>query len=595
MAKINVGNKQVLAIFWRAIRQHKAVLFLILLTIIFVSAVDIFVPIFYKRFFDIISGGGAPAAIAPQLVRVIFIILLFNIATWVGYRFITFADSYFVSHVSAKLKQQAFAYLMQHSYAFFTNNFVGSLVQKVNRLGRSFEAITDKIYWSLLPLLIRIIGATIVLWFINPTMAQIMLAWAIMFLLFNAIFAAWKIKYDIKRAAADSKTTGFLADAITNHNTLHLFTGLGFEQAGYKKVTEEQRDITYFNWKLEAGAEAVQATFFIAVEFILFYYAIGKWQAGLVTVGTFVLLQSYLLSLIIRIWDFGKIIRNMYESFADAREMAEILYLPHQVRDLSDAKKLSVAKGEARFKNVGFRFNHGREVFKDFNLLIKPGEKIALVGPSGSGKSTIVKLLFRFYDVGSGAILIDKQDISCVTQESLRQNLSLVPQDPILFHRTLRENIRYGRRDASDEEVGEAARLAHCTEFIKGMPDGFNTYVGERGIKLSGGERQRVAIARAMLKNAPILVLDEATSSLDSHSESLIQDALTKLMKGKTTIVIAHRLSTIRKMDRILVIDKGKIIAQGKHNELIAQKGSLYNKLWTLQAGGFLPEEEEED
>ena len=228
----------------------------------------------------------------------------------------------------------------------------------------------------------------------------------------------------------------------------------------------------------------------------------------------------------------------------------------------------------------------------DLNLYIRAGEKVALIGPSGAGKSTFVKLLLRLYDVGSGAVKIDGQDIREVTQESLRGNLSLVPQDPILFHRTLLENIQYGRREADEAEVREAARLAHCDEFALSLPLKYDTYVGERGIKLSGGERQRVAIARAILKNAPILILDEATSSLDSHSESLIQDALDKLMKGKTVFVIAHRLSTIRKMDRIIVIEKGAVIEEGSHDELLRNDSSLYKKLWDLQAGGFIQEDE---
>ncbi len=224
--------------------------------------------------------------------------------------------------------------------------------------------------------------------------------------------------------------------------------------------------------------------------------------------------------------------------------------------------------------------------------MIAPGEKIALVGPSGAGKSTITKLLLRLYDINSGAIEIDGQNIAEVTQESLRNAIAFVPQEPVLFHRTLMENIRYGRRDATDAEVIDAAKKAHCHEFIAALPEGYNTYVGERGIKLSGGERQRVAIARAILKDAPILVLDEATSSLDSESEHLIQDALEVLMRGKTVIVIAHRLSTIMKMDRIVVLEGGQVVAEGTHEELL-QQGGLYHKLWSIQAGGFIVDEED--
>jgi len=280
-------------------------------------------------------------------------------------------------------------------------------------------------------------------------------------------------------------------------------------------------------------------------------------------------------------------IKDLYESFADAEEMVEILNTPHDIKDAPGAAALRVTNGQIQFRDVSFSFHETREVLHKINLTVNSHEKIALIGPSGAGKSTIVKLLFRLYDVSDGSVLIDGRPINRVTQESLHANLSLVPQDPILFHRSLMENIRYGRRNATNKEVVEAARLAHCVDFIEELPNKYETFVGERGIKLSGGERQRVAIARAILKNAPILVLDEATSSLDSRSEMLIQDALKKLMKGKTVIVIAHRLSTIRQMDRIVVFEKGRIIDTGTHEELLA-KGGLYNQLWNLQAGGFL-------
>ena len=301
-----------------------------------------------------------------------------------------------------------------------------------------------------------------------------------------------------------------------------------------------------------------------------------------------------------QLWNFTRVIRQAYQAYADAKEMVEILLLPHEIKDAPEAKELIMGKnlpagrqGEINFQDLTFAFNETRQVLKSINLIIKSGEKVALVGSSGAGKTTFVRLLLRLYSPTSGKILIDGTDISEVTQESLRKNVSLVPQDPILFHRTLAENIGYGKRDAARKEIEVVAKLAHCDEFVKNLPQGFETYVGERGIKLSGGERQRVAIARAILKNAPILVLDEATSSLDSHSEMLIQDALATLMSGKTVIVIAHRLSTIQKMDRIIVVDNGNILEEGSHNDLLSKEGSLYRKLWELQAGGFLKEEDE--
>ncbi|MEK7118325.1 MAG: ATP-binding cassette domain-containing protein, partial [Patescibacteria group bacterium] len=299
-----------------------------------------------------------------------------------------------------------------------------------------------------------------------------------------------------------------------------------------------------------------------------------------------------------QLWSFSRIVRDVYESFADAKEMAEIMLTPHEITEATDAQTIDRAKGEIRFEHVSFGYlpevsiktgqaGKPEGIVNDFSATIKAGERVAIVGPSGAGKSTIVKLLFRFYDPTKGVIRIDGIPVEKLAITSLRQTLSLVPQDPVLFHRSLIENIRYGRHDATDKEVLAAATLAHCDEFITTLPAKYETLVGERGIKLSGGERQRVALARAFLRNAPVIVLDEATSSLDSESERHIQDALALLMKGRTTLVIAHRLSTIRSMDRIIVMDKGRIVEDGSHDEFLS-RGGLYAKLWALQQGGFI-------
>lgn len=557
------------------------------------TVLELIVPLYYKEFFNILTGTIPSSARAADLLRVLFLILGLNSVMWVIFRFTTFANDYFQPKVMADLLQTAYAYLQRHSYGFFANRFVGALVRKVTKLSRAFAVFADRTYWNLYPLMIRVFGATIILYVFNHTIAYILLAWTILFVVINYLFSKWKLKYDTQRSAKDTETTATLADALTNQVNIQLFNGYGYELGRFKKVTRELQRLQTFTWNLGSVIEAVQAGLFIAVEFLLMYFAIRFWQRGELTVGDFVLIQSYLLGLINRLWDVGRHIRDLYESFADAEEITEIMNTPHEIRDIPKALPLKVTAGKIEFKEVNFSFHQTRRVLKDLNLTIAPGEKIALIGPSGAGKSTLVKLLLRFHDLDSGKILIDGQVVHKVTQESLRANLSLVPQEPILFHRTLRENIRYGRQSATDEEVLTAARLAHCDEFIAELPQKYETFVGERGIKLSGGERQRVAIARAILKNAPILVLDEATSSLDSHSEALIQDALRTLMKGKTVIVIAHRLSTIRQMDRIVVLENGVIREEGTHETLLGRK-SLYKHLWELQAGGFLPESEGE-
>ncbi len=579
--------------FWQGMRYHKLALISAVSGVIVSQIFGVIVPIYYKQFFDVLNTATLSVdARSALMIHIIVLILVLHGIVWLAFRISTFSQTHFQALVIGKLKQQAFDYMIDHSYAFYANNFTGSLVQRVNRFARAFEVLSDRVIYDILPIGVQLAGMAIVLWYINPLITEMLIIWTLIFIAFNYFFSRWKLKYDIKRAALDSFTTGVLSDAITNQNTIQLFTGVSAESGYFRDVTNDQARLTRFAWNLQNVVDTVQSLLIFGIEFLMFYFAIRYWREGLLTVGTFVLIQVYLIGLGGRLWDFSRVIRSMYEASADAKEMVDILKLPHEVKDMPRAGRLSVPKGEVRFENVGFTFEGNRAVLADLNLTIAPGEKVALVGPSGAGKSTFVKLLLRLYDVTSGRILIDGADIRTVKQESLRENLSLVPQDPILFHRTLLENILYGRREAGDSEALAAARLAHCDEFALSLPDGYGTYVGERGIKLSGGERQRVAIARAILKSAPILILDEATSSLDSHSESLIQDALDKLMKDKTVIVIAHRLSTIKKMDRILVIEKGKIVEEGSHDELLRNDYSLYTKLWKLQAGGFIVRDE---
>lgn len=583
-----MSNFDVLRAFWRGAKPNWFSMLVIFFGICFARVIEVVVPIYYKKFFDTLSAIGTPDEKAPVLIHIVVLIFCLNMGIWAGYRLTTFVITYFQSTVMARLRQQAFDYMINHSHAFYANSFNGSLVQRVNRFARASDVVMDRLIFSVIPLAIQMTGTAVILWFNNKLITVILVFSAFAFLVFNYFFALWKMKYDAERAAMDSFTTGVLSDAISNQNTIQLFTGVKAESANFKKVTNDQARITRFTWDMNAVLELVLSFLIFAIEFLLFYFAIQYWRDGVISVGTFVLIQVYLLGLGSRLWDFSRVIRDLNEAFTDAREMVEILKKPHDIKDKKNAIQLVVPKGEVRFNTVGFGFSDSRQVLHDVSLAIMPGEKVALIGPSGAGKSTFVKLLLRLYDVSSGAILIDEQDIRDVTQESLRKNVSLVPQDPILFHRTLLENIRYGKEGATESEALEAAKLAHCDEFALGLSLGYNTYVGERGVKLSGGERQRVAIARAILKNAPILVLDEATSSLDSHSESLIQDALDKLMKGKTVVVIAHRLSTIRKMDRIIVIEKGRVIEEGNHDELLKNDSSLYKKLWNLQAGGFV-------
>ncbi|MBI5913532.1 ABC transporter ATP-binding protein [Candidatus Azambacteria bacterium] len=590
----NISSRAVFTAFWRGISPYKWPFFVSIFGFIVGMTVNVFVPILYKEFFDVLSTSIDKGIAVPSLVRIVVYVAALHGLSFVLYRGGLFLYNTSTSKIMARLRQDAFNYMMLHSYGFFASNFTGSLVQRVNRFSRSFERIADTIAFNVISLVIAVVGAIAVTLVVVPAIALIIVLWIAIFVPFHILFARWKQKYDVLVAAADSKTTGVLADSITNQNAITLFTGYQHEVDYFKTVTEDQAKRARFSWNLGAGVEMVQMLLVYAVEFAVFYYAIFFWQKGEITIGVFVLAQAYIIGLSQQLWGISRVMRDFYEGMADSREMVDIFSLPYEVKDTPHAAPLVVSSGAIAFKNVSFNFNETRTVLHDITTDIQAGEKIALVGPSGAGKTTFIRLILRMYDPTKGAISIDGQDIKTVTQESLHAHVSLVPQDPVLFHRTLMENIRYGRRDATDEEVMRAAKLAHCDEFIDQLPEKYGTFVGERGIKLSGGERQRVAIARAILKNAPILILDEATSSLDSHSESLIQDALDTLMRRCTTIVIAHRLSTIRKMDRIVVMEHGTIREEGTHDELIKKEGSLYQKLWQLQVSGFMQEEGEE-
>lgn len=543
-------------------------------------------PLYMKQLFNIIAAGHPSSATESQLFALVAIIAGISVIGWAAQRAQTYSIVYLEANAMAHLYARAFDYLMRHSYQFFVSRFTGTLTRRVGRFAASFETILDSVILNFFPTIFFAVGAVGVLFLRNHVLGIALGAWVVIFVLFQMFVARLRQPLRVARAEADSKVSGTLADAVANQNTIALFSGTEHEAGLFGSAVEVWRKATTRSWTADEYIWSIQGFLMVVINIGLLYGAVIYWQKGMLTVGDFVLIQSYLLGLFGQLMGINYTIRRFYDAYADAVEMVEILDMPHEVRDVPNAPAISVKEGEIAFKNVEFYFQKDRPVLADFDLAIPSHQKLALVGPSGAGKTTITKLLLRLYDVMGGAIEIDGQNIARVTQDSLREAVAFVPQEPILFHRTLMENIQYGKRNATKEEVIAAAKKAHCHEFIDALPDKYDTYVGERGVKLSGGERQRVAIARAILKNAPILVLDEATSSLDSESEALIQDALDTLMKGKTVIVIAHRLSTIMRMDRIVVIEAGKVVAEGTHDDLLKQ-GGLYKKLWSIQAGGF--------
>jgi ATP-binding cassette subfamily B protein len=563
--------------------------------IITLIACDMITPLIYRQFFNQLAIDPihqATRASTKEIYHTIFLLAIVSGISWTGWRACVKALQYYESRTMKDLTDYCFKYLQNHSHRFFTENFSGSLVKRVNRFASAFEVIADQATFDMGQTALRIVCIVAILFWRNRTIGWVFLVWTVIFVTFNIFFAMWKMPFDLARAEMDTKVTARLSDTITNATNLKLFAGIDREVDQFKDITDTHQRARYKSWDLSWYSEGIQGLSIRALEIIVLVMAVRYWLRGMLTIGDFILLRSYLSNLTENVRQVGQNIRRIYESIADANEMTEILLTSHEVTDDEHAAVLTVPKGAVEFRDVHFSYVESAHLtLQNFTLKIKHGERVGIVGPSGGGKSTILKLLVRLHDINDGAILIDNQDIALVTQSSLHQNIAYVPQDPILFHRTLMENIRYARADASDGEVVKAAKFAHCHEFISDFPAGYMTLVGERGVKLSGGERQRVAIARAILMNAPILVLDEATSSLDSESENFIQDSLSKLFVGRTVIAVAHRLSTIRKMDRIVVVKDGAIAEEGSHDLLLKIEDGLYRRLWDLQSMDLLPDE----
>ena len=588
----HVGSHSVLGIYTKETLKHPWLFGTVIFGTLLMQAADLASPLYLRTFFNTLVLHAPSATIVHSLEITLAIILGIQLIDWLSTRIQVFSIMYLESRVMSNLYADSFSYLLEHSYHFFSTQFTGTLTRRVSKFAGAYETLFDSIMMQFAPTALFVAGAVIILFIRNHTLGLILGGWAIVFVVFQLFVAKLRQPLREARAVEDSRMTGGLSDAISNQTTVTLFSGREFENSRFATAIKSWRSATMRSWNADEWIWAGLGLLIVGINIGMLYGAVIFWQQGLLTIGDFVLIQAYLITTFQQLLGINRNLRRFYDGFADANEMVEILNTPHGVQDAPKSPPLSITKSAISFKDVGFYFHEDRPILDGFNLTIAPSEKVALVGSSGAGKSTITRLLLRFYDVKSGAIEIDGQNISKVTQNSLRDAIAFVPQEPILFHRSLIENIRYGKRDATDEEVIEAAKKAHCHEFISGFPDGYETFVGERGVKLSGGERQRVAIARAILKNAPILVLDEATSSLDSESESFIQDALAVLMEGKTVITIAHRLSTIMKMDRIVVVDGGKIVAEGSHEKLLEDTAGLYHKLWSIQAGGFIADEE---
>jgi ATP-binding cassette subfamily B protein len=488
------------------------------------------------------------------------------------------------------MQERIFDLLTKHSLGFHANTFSGALVTQVNRFTNAYITITDNFVIVILKMLTNVLIAIVVIAFFSPSIALAMLTWTVVFTGLNIYLTKRRIHLSKSAAASDSILTAHLADAFGNISAVKAFSREHDEVRMHRDKAEDRARKRYVAWIRAIKNDMFLGAMMIILQLGILAMSVSAVMNNSISIGILLLIQVYITQLMAELWGLSTLSRTLEQSLSDAEELTEILDEKIEVTDPPRPEPVRIGKGGIRFDDVNFTHSDSKEedvLFHGFTLHIKPGEKIGLVGQSGSGKTTLTKLLLRFSDIDSGAITIDGQDIRHIKQEDLRAHIAYVPQEPALFHRSLAENIAYGKPGATGEEIREAAHKANASEFIERLPSGYDTTVGERGVKLSGGQRQRIAIARAVLKNAPILVLDEATSALDSESEKLIQDALKKFMQGRTTLVIAHRLSTIQSMDRIVVLHNGHIVEQGSHAELLARKGA-YADLWRHQSGGFL-------
>ena len=490
------------------------------------------------------------------------------------------------------VRWQSFLHVSRQSLSFFQNDFSGRIVTKVWSAGQATGDVLTTLMESVWFVVIYSVSTLVLVAQLDLRMAGIVLVWLAMFAALARFFVPRIREHARLSAEAGSMISGRMVDAYSNIQTLKLY---GSDEANdrYMRSGFESFQATILRFtRLLTGVRASMALLSSTMIVMMAGLSVHLWLSGLISAGAVAFTLALMLRLNFLLGRLMTQLNGLMRNVGTIQNSADLISQPVDLIDAPDARTLKVQVPEIRFEDVRFEYGNGQAVIKDLSLFIRPGEKIGIVGRSGAGKSTLVNLLLRFFDIQSGRILIDGQDISQVTQESLRAQIGMVTQDTSLLHRSIRDNVLFGRPDATEEQLRQAARRAEADDFILSLEDqrgrkGYDAHVGERGVKLSGGQRQRVAIARVMLKNAPILVLDEATSALDSEVEAAIQSNLERLMQGKTVLAIAHRLSTIAALDRLIVMDKGRIVEQGTHNELVAANG-IYADLWARQSGGFL-------
>ncbi|NTW62101.1 ABC transporter ATP-binding protein [Candidatus Saccharibacteria bacterium] len=577
-------NKYTLKLYWEQVRKHKVGFFVSLIFIpVAALMMNTLLPYYFSQTLGLLVANNQ-TLVWQNLFIASCVGLGGALANMIGFQFLTRHEA----NIRSNLGNDTFISLIKKDVRFFVNEKVGALTSRYIDFVTSYVELQDLLIMRTLGFVLSIsIGLIIV--FAKSQILALIIAGLIIALILQV---KWSVKKRAKwrhiRKNLTGEIHGEIADAFTNNLIVKTFANEDSEINNLRKKHDEYRhafikDIGFLGYEGSARLTVMMIIQIVAVG--LCSYFITK---NIIDIATTIFVLTYLQRLSTQVFELGGILNGYDQALLKAAPLSDMLQKETLINDSPDAIKLIDISPNIEFENVSYRYNDtDEEVIQNLNLSVRAGEKIGLVGNSGAGKTTITHLLLRFSDVSEGSVKIGGHDIRDVTQESLRKSIAYVPQEPMLFHRTLRENIAYGKPDASEEEIVNAAKKASALEFIEKIPHGLDAIVGERGIKLSGGQRQRIAIARAILKDAPILILDEATSALDSENEKLIQAALVKLMAGRTSIVIAHRLSTIAKMDRIIVLEDGKIYEQGTHKELLAKNG-IYAKLWSHQSGGFI-------
>lgn len=562
-------------------------IFTITALVLFSALADVLTPMFAGRLVDAIASGPASDTVAWHAAITAFCVLS---ALGLGATLLRQGVFFNIIRLTLKMMSEiaanAFHRVQRFSTDWHANSFAGSTVRKITRGMWALDLLNDTLLIALLPSLVMLVGATVLLGWRWPMMGAVV---GIGSVLYIAVTVAMSLGFVAPAArlanAWDTRMGGALADAVSCNGVVKAFGAEAREEVLLERVIGKWRHRTRRTWIRGTINGGIQGGMLVAIQAAILGAALLLWARGEASVGdiTFALTMFFMLQGYLR--DVGMHIRNLQRSVNDMEELVSLESQPLGIEDRPGAGPIAIGNGEIRFEHVTFHYGtKATPLYDNFSVRIAPGERVGLVGHSGSGKTTFIKLIQRLYDISEGRITIDGQDIARVQQASLRSQIAIVQQEPVLFHRSLAENIAYARPGASRAEIERAAKLASAHDFIAALPQGYDTLVGERGVKLSGGERQRVAIARAFLADAPILILDEATSSLDSESEVLIQQATERLMMGRTTLVVAHRLSTVRALDRLLVLDKGKVIEQGSHEALIRLENGLYRRLFERQA-----------